>query len=225
MSETWAPKKDRTRDTLLVAVQTILLDSAVAGLSVGEVTRVAGVAHGTFYNHFDSLDDALNGVGLYFLAEHSRVLDQLGADSTNRAEVFALSTRQTLRIVVDTPEYGRLLFDSGIPVDRLAAGLRSRMQADICQGIEDGSFRVSDAELTVGLVAGAILGLTLDLYRGRLGPTAIEPAAETLLHQLGVGPKTAHRLAFAPHTFMCLNPLPLSALVHVKKSEPGDIRT
>ncbi|MEI6621412.1 MAG: TetR/AcrR family transcriptional regulator [Actinomycetes bacterium] len=213
MSVTKPTKRERTRDLLLLATQELLLEAGGGrGLAVSEVTGRAGVAHGTFYNHFDSIHDALNGVSDCIMREHSRVLDELLVDVSDRAERFARSTRQSLRMVPDSLEYGQLLFDSGLPVDRLAAGIRARMHADIILGVGDDAFRVNDVELTVSILAGTILGLILDLYRGQIGPEAIEPATEQMLKLLGVTSRRAQRLSRKPHDFLKLRSLPLSSL-------------
>lgn len=61
------PKTLRTRSGLLVA----LLDPDVATVSLPQVITRAGVSQGTFYNYFDSLPDALDGVAGLLLAEHA----------------------------------------------------------------------------------------------------------------------------------------------------------
>ena len=47
--------RDRTRNSLLIAVQELLLDPEPGALSVPQVIGRAGVSQGTFYNYFDSL--------------------------------------------------------------------------------------------------------------------------------------------------------------------------
>ncbi|HRD29268.1 MAG TPA: hypothetical protein PLO65_13295, partial [Caulobacter sp.] len=75
--------------------------------------------------------------------------------------------------MTDEPTYGRLLFDSGLPVDRFVTGLRGAMGADIVEGVRCGRFAAPDVAIAISLTAGAILGAGIDLHRGRLGAAAI----------------------------------------------------
>jgi AcrR family transcriptional regulator len=206
-------KRTRTRNALLIAVQQELLAGDASSLSVSGITTRAGVAHGTFYNHFDSLEEALDGVGGCILLEHSRVLDQAVAGARDRAEVFSLSTRQSLGIIAHTPGYGRLMFDSGLPVDRLAAGIRARLHADVLLGMDAGTFKVANPEVTVSMIAGSVLGVSLDLHRGVLPATAIDSSVEPMLRLLGITAQRAARLAHEPHDFLAPRPVPLSCLI------------
>lgn len=209
-------KKARTRDSLLAALQELLLDSEACAtrpvISVPQVVARCGVAQGTFYNYFDSLPEAIDAVGALLLAEHARVLELLTADAADDAEVVARSARQTLLLLAHRPDVGRLLFDSGLPADRISAGLRAHLHADLQRGIDSGVFAVSDFQVVCTVYAGIILGASLDLYRGRLTADAIPNVVEHLLCVLGVGKPEARRLVSAPQEFVQWRRLPLSTI-------------
>ena len=205
-------KRDRTRSTLLVAVQEILLESSPASLSVPRVTALAGTSHGTFYNYFDSLDAAVDHVGGMLLAEHARLMDQVLTGVDDPAVIFAHSTRLTLRLAASAAGYGRLLFDSGLPVDRFLWGLRSRMSADVEAGSRTGRFHVDNLEVMASMASGSILGVALDLHRGQLPLTAIEHVTERLLRDLGVSAAEAARVARLPLAVPSPRSLPLTGM-------------
>ena len=204
-------KKARTRDALLAALQELLLDSEPSAISVPRLVARCGVAQGTFYNYFDSLPDAIDAVGVLLLAEHARVLALLTADAADDAEVVARSARQTLLLLAHRPDVGRLLFDSGLPADRISAGVRAHLHADLQRGIDSGVFAVPDFQVVCTVYAGVILGAALDLYRGRLPADAIPEVVEYLLRVLGVSEPKARRLVGAPMEFVQWHALPLSA--------------
>ena len=61
--------RDRTRNSLLIAVQELLLDPEPGTLSVPQVIGRAGVSQGTFYNYFDSglpVDRFIGGLRAHF---------------------------------------------------------------------------------------------------------------------------------------------------------------
>lgn len=210
-----ATKRTRTRDSLLAALQELLLESDASAISVPRVVARCGVAQGTFYNYFDSLSDAIDAVGALLLGEHARVLGLLTAGAADDAEVVARSARQTLMLLAHRPDVGRLLFDCGLPADWFGAGVRAHLHADLQRGIDSGVFAVGDFQVICTVYAGAILGACLDLYRGRLTVDAIPAVIEHLLRVLGVSTSKARRLVSAPQEFVQWRALPLSAIKEV----------
>lgn len=210
MATVMATKRARTRDTLLVGLQELLLDPDVPAISVPQVVSRSGVAQGTFYNYFDSLPDAIDAVGALILAEHARVLEIVTDGAADEAEVVARSARQTLTLLGRRPDVGHLLFDSGFSADRFVAGLRAHLHADLQRGIDSGVFTVADFEVACTVYAGVMLGACLDIHRGRLPVSAVPDVVEYLLQVLGVGQARARRLVGAPMKFVPWRPLPLT---------------
>lgn len=202
-------KRARTRDQLLAAAQTLLLEHSAGSLGVRQIAAGAGLVHASFYNHYDSIDALIADLSDLILVAHGTRVGALRTGAATLTEAFARATRQTLRFVTLSPDYGRLLFDAGLPVDRFVSGLRATMAGDVMAGMANGEFRVADAELTVSMLSGAIMGVALDLHRGRLPEAAIEAATESLLRQLGVDPAEAARAAHAPMLFVPPPALPL----------------
>ena len=208
-------KRERTRDTLLVALQELLLDPGATAVSVPQVVSRAGAAQGTFYNYFDSLPEAIDAVGALLLIEHTRVLRVVTAGAADTAEIVARSARQTLMLFAHRPEVGRLMFDSGLPVDRLAIGLRGHLDDDLRLGIERGDFSVADFDIASSVYTGTMLGACLDLHRGRLRAAAVGEVAGYLLRGLGVSARKAQRLISGPQEFVQWAPIPLSAIEEI----------
>ena len=211
-----APTKTaRTRDALLVALQELLLDPDVAAVSVPLVVGRAGTAQGTFYNYFESLPEAIDAVGGLILAEHTRVLAVVTSGAADTAEIVARSARQMLMLFVRRPEVGRLIFDSGLPVDRFATGLRGHLHHDLQLGIAQGDFSVSNFDVASTVYTGTMLGTCLDLHRGQLSADAIPDILGHLLRALGVSARKAQRLVAAPQEFIQWAPFPLSAIEEI----------
>ena len=215
MTVTAPTKRERTRDALLVALQELLLDPDVSSVSVPLVVGRAGAAQGTFYNYFDSLPDAIDAVGALLLTEHTRVLRVVTSGAADTAEIVARSARQTLMLFVNRPEVGGLVFDSGLPVDRFAIGLRGHFHDDLRHGIDRGDFSVADFAVASTVYTGTMLGACLDLHRGLLPADAVGEVADYLLRALGVSARKAQRLVSAPQEFVQWAPFPLSAIEEV----------
>lgn len=212
IDQTGGDKRARTRDQLLAAAQALLLQQSAASLGIRQITAKAGVVHATFYNYYPTVEALIEDVANLIQASHGLLVARLREGIDDPAELFALTTRQTLRVIPAEPAYGRLLFDVGLPVDRFVSGLRATMQADVFDGIKRGVFQVSDRSIAVSMIAGGVLGLALDLHRRMLSAKAIEAATAELLVSLGVTPKRAQKLATADGEFISPPKLPLGWL-------------
>lgn len=214
-------KRDRTRSALLVALQELLLESESGSVYVPQVVARAGVSQGTFYNYFDSLEAAVEGVGLTLMAERARLVDIVTAGVVDPVEVVALKTRQSLLLGGCVAGYGTLLFDRGIPVDRLVGGLYADLAQDITAGNDDGSFRVDDVAVAVSVASGAVIGASLALHRGRLTASAVGAVTESVLGLLGAEAARAHGAAIMTVDFPPARPLPLEPVARDRLAQRG----
>ncbi len=106
-----------------------MLESGRIGLTIPRLVARANVAQGTFYNHFDSLAAAIDAVSELLLAEHYRTMLRVIRDTEDAAEVIARSGLQTLMVFDRRPDVGKLVFDTGLPLDRimLMRGFRKQL--------------------------------------------------------------------------------------------------
>ena len=190
-------KRERTRDQLLVSAQSLLMSEGAAALGLRQIATHAGMVHASFYNYYPDVAALIGDLGELLGATHAAAMAMTGDDHDNPAVRFTRITRQTLRIVAEQQGFGRLMFDIGLPTDRLAAELRLRLKMDIEEGVTAGLFTVAEADLATAIVAGAITGLALDLHRGVLCSAKIDTATTQLLTYLGLDAAEAERLAHA----------------------------
>ena len=209
-------KRQRTRDQLLVAAQEILLESGQGGIGIKEIAHRVGMVHATFYNYFPSVSALLDELSALFLITHGKAVGRLIAEVEDAAVVFARTTHLSLSYFRSAKGYGTILFDSGLPIDRFASGLRAALYLDISKGMASGRFTDGQAETKAGLISGAVIGMALDLHRGRLGNDAAPGAIEMLLILLGVPPLEARALAVCPDNLPEPPPLPLRWITTAK---------
>jgi AcrR family transcriptional regulator len=194
-------KRERTRDQLLMSAQSLLMHEGTAAVGLRQITTHAGMVHASFYNYYPDVAALLGDLGELLGATHAAAMAMPSEGDEDAAARFARITRQTLRIVAEQPDFGRMMFDIGLPSDRLASELRLRLKMDIEEGVANGLFTVADIDLATSIVAGAITGLALDLHRGVLGFDKIDPATAQLLKYLGLDAAEAERLAHAAFDF------------------------
>ena len=216
-------KRERTRDQLLVSAQSLLMHEGAGALGLRQITTHAGMVHASFYNYYPDVAALLGDLGELLGATHAAAMAMPSEGDEDAAARFARITRHTLRIVVEQADFGRMMFDIGLPSDRLASELRLRLKMDIEEGVAHGLFTVADVDLATSIVAGAITGLALDLHRGVLGFDKIDPATAQLLKYLGLDAAEAERLAHAAFDFPPPPQLPMRwlALPQLPKSQTG----
>ena len=219
-------KRERTRDQLLVSAQSLLMSEGAAALGLRQITTHAGMVHASFYNYYPDVAALIGDLGELLGATHAAAMAMTGDDHDNPAVRFTRITRQTLRIVTEQQGFGRLMFDIGLPTDRLAAEFRLRLKMDIEEGVTAGLFTVAEADLATAIVAGAITGLALDLHRGVLCSAKIDTATTQLLTYLGLDAAEAERLAHAAFDPPPTLELPMRwlALPPVLQRQTGDMR-
>ncbi|BBY07667.1 TetR/AcrR family transcriptional regulator [Mycobacterium noviomagense] len=201
-------RKQRTRAALIQAAQ----DFIAAGrfnVPVQDISHAADVGVGSFYNHFESKEQlfqvALNEV----LDAHGAMLDAVTAAMEDPAETFALSYRLTGRLIRRRPDISRVLLNSGLALISSDRGLAPRARRDIAAATEAGRFRVSDPQLAVAVVGGALLGLAQLLHDEpeRDDAEATDQVTEDILRLLGLPRQQACKI--------CQRPLPnLDELIH-----------
>ncbi|OZC68362.1 TetR family transcriptional regulator [Rhodococcus sp. 06-462-5] len=194
-------RKARTRGALIEAAQGFIARGEL-NAPIAEITQAADVGMGSFYNHFVSreqlfqsaVDGALELLGGY--------LDSLTDVDADPAEAFTRSFRISGRLFRLQPELSRVLIHSGPELITSPHGLGPRAARDIVAGVDAGYFRVADPQLSLALVAGALLGVGQLLLEqpDRDDVEAVDGMAYSVLLALGMPDADARDL--------CARPLP-----------------
>jgi AcrR family transcriptional regulator len=203
-------KRARTRDQILMAAQELLMESGTAALGIRQVAERAGLVHASFYNYYPDIAALLDGLADLVFATHAIAVAPVRQDVTDRALLFSVTTRQTLRLSQESPRFAGLLFDSGIPAGRLLTALQEPLRDDLRAGVKSGAFQVDNLDLVVTMIAGSMTGLAIDLHRRRAKPSAIDELTFQLLRLLGTSPAKAKAAAHAKFDFRPAPPVPLS---------------
>jgi AcrR family transcriptional regulator len=169
-------KRARTRRQLLDAGIAALADHGPSGLTVGDIAARAGVASGTFYNHFPSLSDLVDAVTdeLAGGVEIARsALEQVEHDPAARV---AIGTRQLLRLIRADPSSARAF------VSLLVAGtaFRTRVRATVRAAIDD------------GIAAGRFVGRSIDVTTDAVLGTVVQWMRSALEDEAGPEPEPEH---------------------------------
>ncbi|MGI9124239.1 MAG: TetR/AcrR family transcriptional regulator [Mycobacterium sp.] len=194
-------RKQRTRSALISAAQRLIIEGRL-NVPVLEITQIADVGMGSFYNHFSSKEELFEAAVGEVLDSYGELLDRISLDMADPAETFAASFRLTGRFFRRRPEESRVLLANWTAVFSSEQGLAPRALRDIKAAVAAGRFSVDDPELALSIAGGVLLGMGTLLQREPRrddGATA-DAVTEDLLRMFGMSARDAHKV--------CTRPLP-----------------
>lgn len=193
-------RKARTRQALVDAAIQLIAEGRGEHTSIQEITDVADIGFGSFYNHFESKEQLFRTASEEVLERWGQVIDSACAGITDSAEVFAVSLRISGRLAWTNPDIASFLIGVGLQVLDSEAGLAPRAKRDLHAGEAAGRFSFPCAEIALSAVAGGLLGLLRVRQRDprRIDEGAVDELAEASLRLLGLDPAEARQLAHLP---------------------------
>ena len=192
-------RKQRTRTALIKAAQTLIAEGRLA-VPVLEITQLADVGMGSFYNHFDSKEQLFESAVTDVLDSYGELLDALTGDMEDAAEIFAASFRLTGRFFRSHPQESQILLSNWPVLVTSDRGLAPRALRDIKAAAAAGRLKVDDPEVALAVAAGVLFGLGTLLARdlGRDDGATVDAVTEDLLIMFGMPAREARRVCSRP---------------------------
>lgn len=193
-------RKARTRQALVDAAVRLIAEGRGDRASVQEITELADIGFGSFYNHFDSKEQLFQSAAEEVLERWGQMIDRACEGIKDPAEVFAVSLRISGRLGWTHPEMAAFLTGAGLELLDQDHGLAPRALRDIQAGQASGRFTNLHPEIALSAVAGGLLGL-LRLHErqpGRVEEASVDELAEASLRLLGLRAAEARRISRLP---------------------------
>jgi AcrR family transcriptional regulator len=189
------PRRERTRARLMSAGQILIADRGVAGLRIADITEEAGVALGSFQNHFagkDALVEAIVSESLAALAN-----EIVGAEPRpgEAAEVAIEALRRFVRLAYDDPQFARMLVNLSRGEELFLATISPFARTALERAVEEGAFEIEDLEVAATAVVAGGLAVIRRILDGELPPDADIPLANMVLRGFGVEEDEATRIS------------------------------
>lgn len=176
-------RRTANRTALLQAAEELFGARPFAAVSVDDIVARAGVAKGTFYNHFADKEDLAANLAL---AIRHVVRDRIGAIKTQSADPamhLAIAVTLFLDLALVQPNRALILVNLLTGATDTAASMNSPLRATLEAGQAQGRFRIDNVEIALlavlGIVSVAIRSIVdqrLKYYR----PPTIEFVMHTL---------------------------------------------
>jgi len=157
------------RASILDAATRLILRDGAAGLTMEDIATEVGVARGTLYLYFDSVDDIAGALRDRYAQVLTGELEPLLATGGSGSRLRRLDTfiAALASVLHDRRELHHALFSrAGAAEDPLTAAFRALLRRFIQDGRDAGEFPVPDPDLTTAfLLAGLHAVLTEGLHK------------------------------------------------------------
>jgi AcrR family transcriptional regulator len=193
-------RKARTREALISAARTILAERGTADVSIQEITELADVGFGSFYNHFTSKAELFEQAVAEALEEYGQILDDRTEGIDDPAEIFAARMRLTGRLARSHQHVVKIVLRVGLDLLGKETGLSPRALRDLRRGMESGRFSVQNPFVALACAGGSLLAflrLTMD-HPEMVDESLADEFAQHVLLMLGMSPEAAREVAHRP---------------------------
>ena len=187
-----AQKKESTRIALKAAARRMLVERGIEGTQIGDISREAGVAHGTFYVHFKSKNEL---VGLIVDDLLSAIREDLSGAWTSEGldDPVGLVSRMGelyLRRIEGERALILALGGSGdsLPLGWMKDGVNPPLVADVSSRLAGLLGALGREDLDHELVAHALLAMWARVgFRHAVSPLQARDSTVSLLAEMTVG--------------------------------------
>jgi AcrR family transcriptional regulator len=178
-------KRARTRAQIVEAGAMLLAERPPEALTVDAVVEAAGVAKGTFYYHFQSMDELVAAVGEELAESFDNMLApaRLGVPDPIARISFALA--QFLEKAIADPVWARLVVQSAQTPTEFARSIRANLKADLTEARAQGRLTMEDVELAADIVVGIWLQVIGGTLQRPATPDLVRQAIDAVLRALG----------------------------------------
>ncbi|MBN2145853.1 MAG: TetR/AcrR family transcriptional regulator [Anaerolineales bacterium] len=104
------PRGEQTRQTILLAAHDLFVEQGYHGTSMRQISRKAGIALGSLYNHFASKEAAFEAVFLTYHPYHEVIPHIMAAQGVSIEELIRDAATRMVAAVEDRPDFMNLMF-------------------------------------------------------------------------------------------------------------------
>ena len=176
-------KRARTRVQIVDAGLILLAERPPEALTVDAIVESAGVAKGTFYYHFQSVEELVAAVGAKLADTFDELLARSRLDQPDPIERMSFAFTKFLEKAISDPVWARLVVRSA---QAPASGVRENLKADLAEAIAEGRLAIEDVELAADIVVGIWLQVARGTLERRAAPDLTRQALHAALRALGV---------------------------------------
>ena len=183
------PRRLRTRAALLQAGAELLADRSIDAIAINEIVDHAGVAKGSFFNHFVDKDDFADAIAFGIRQAVEVRIDAANEGVTDPALRISRGIRSFVGFALAEPRDARVMLRRASRAAHADHPLNRGLRTDLAAGAAAGQFRIPSIDASVLYVIGVCQALLAAVVDRELQPDAAEQLTREVLTMLlsGVG--------------------------------------
>lgn len=202
-------RRTPNRQALLAAAEELFGEHGFSAVSVDEIVARAGVAKGTFYNHFSDKDDIAEQTARAIRHDVRDRIATLKLRSPDPAVHLAIAITMFLQLAVTRPRRAQVLAALMGESTDANAEMNSRLRETLELGLAGGRFEVQSIDSALVLVIGIVSAGIRQLVQGKV-LTPRRRIIELVVHVLmglGLSRQEIERDVITPLEELVLNDL------------------
>ncbi|MDE3774788.1 TetR/AcrR family transcriptional regulator [Sinorhizobium meliloti] len=184
-------KRARTRAQLIAAANSLFARQAVESVTVDDLVKEAGVAKGTFYVHFDSLEAVTAAVAEELVQSFDELLQPGRVSLAEPALRIAFGCCAFIDKALNDPRWGSVVARLAAAAPKGGEIARRRLFEDLQQFSKELPDDGVSAELKLEIVVGIMLQILRALGEGRLSSIDRDAAISAILRAIGLSAEEA----------------------------------
>jgi AcrR family transcriptional regulator len=189
------PRRQRTRGRLIAAGRRLIGEHGVVALRIADITREAGVAIGSFQNHFASKEELVDAVVSDSLATLAEQIVGDEPESGDAAAAAIAALRRFVRLAYDDPELARVLVNLSRGEELFLEATLPYARTALERAVREGAFEIDDVEVAATAIVAGGLAVIRRIVDGDLARDADVALAKMVLRGFGVDAAEAARIA------------------------------
>ncbi|WP_313805906.1 helix-turn-helix domain-containing protein [Sphingobium sp.] len=194
-----ARKRRQTRAQLLEAAYRVMSEQGIDASKIKDITDLADVGFGTFYNYFESKDQLASMVLDCLINDFGRrsVEATRGLGRRDPALVIPVSIRLMLTTVIADPLWQWWALRPDLLLDRMRKGFGPFGMRDMREAVRRGICQLSEDQipLTWDLAVWVMVGGIHDVVVGDRPPGTEKEIAAAIMRLMGVEPERALQIS------------------------------
>ena len=179
-------RRARTRSQIVEAGAALFAERPITAVTVDKVVEAAGVAKGTFYYHFQNMEELAAAVGAKLADSFDELLTPAMREMGDPIARLSFAFTKFLDKAISDPAWARLVVQSSQSPAEFGPGIRAHLKADIAEAIADGRVSIQDVEVAADIVIGIWLQITRGTLERRPATNLADQALAAVLRALGV---------------------------------------
>ena len=149
-----AGRRAKTREALVAAGLRLLAAKPIDAISIDEIVQEAGVAKGSFYNHFDDKDGLARTIARRIRVDVEREVDEANRGVEDPARRVVRAVCVYIRHALTDRQRASVLLRLHADASHADAPMNRGVLADVSDGLAKGRFAIPSAEVGVLLIMG-----------------------------------------------------------------------